>query len=571
MSGLRARALAFLRAFSPLGLAGALVLFAATLGPSLIPRPPVFQGAAAGICAALGYGVGVFVAWAARRIGVPAPRSPRWRRAGWWALALAAVVTVPLALAESASWQREVRDMFGMPQPTSAHSFQVLGLAVLVALVLVLIARGLRAVARALGRLLGRWAPPVLGRAIAAVLIAVLTVLALDGVLSHWLIGGLRATYARVDRTTEPGVEQPTQPERSGSPASGASWESLGQQGRTFVSGGPGVDELQAFAQRTGLPLGVREPVRVYAGLEAGETLTDVAAQVVAELDRTGAWDREVLVVATTTGTGWVDPSMSEALELSWGGNTAIAAMQYSFVPSWVSFVSDRSTPPAAGTALFEAVHAAWSSRPEADRPLLMAFGESLGSYGGQGAFSGLQDMRARTDGALWVGTPSFTEDWAYLTDHRDPGSLEISPVVDGGRAVRWGTDVASVANIWELPGPWDQPRVLYVQHASDGVVWWSPDLLLHEPDWLREPRGPDVLPSVSWFPVATFFDVTIDLFLAQDVPDGHGHRYRLAYAGAWPAVAPPPGWTDEDTALLREVMARSSVDPAGSNATDAG
>ena len=568
MNGVRAHARRFARAFSPLGLAGALPFFATTLGPSLIPRPPAFQGAVAGVCAAIGYGIGVFVAWVVRAIGVSPPRSWRWRRAGWWALAAAAAVTVPLALLESASWQREVRDLFGMPQPTSAHSFLVLGLAVLVALALVLTARGLRAAARALGRLLGRWAPPVLGRALAAVLVAALAVLVVNGALSHWLIGGLRATYARVDSTTEAGVEQPSQPERSGSPASSMSWQSLGQQGRTFVAGGPSVGDLGAFAQRTGLPLAVREPIRVYAGLDSAPTLTEVAAHVVAELDRTGAWDREVLVVATTTGTGWVDPSMAEALELAWGGNTAIAAMQYSFVPSWVSFVSDRATPPAAGKALFDAVHAAWSSRPEADRPLLMVFGESLGSYGGQGAFSGLQDMRARTDGALWVGTPSFTEDWEYLTDHRDPGSLEISPVVDSGRAVRWGTDVASVANVWELPGPWDPPRVLYVQHASDGVVWWSPNLLLHEPDWLREPRGPDVLPSVRWFPVVTFFDVTIDLFVAQDVPDGHGHRYRLAYSGAWPALAPPPGWTDADTALLREEMGRSSVDPAGSSAS---
>src|SRR5690606_37390016 len=110
-------------------------------------------------------------------------------------------------------------------------------------------------------------------------------------------------------------------------------------------------------------------PIRVYAGLDSteGGELDDVAALVVTELDRTNAWAREVLVVTTTTGTGWVDPAMSESIELMHAGDTAIAAMQYSFLPSWVSFVADRATPPEAGKALFEAVYAAWSERPKDD------------------------------------------------------------------------------------------------------------------------------------------------------------------------------------------------------------
>src|SRR5690606_25624476 len=97
---------------------------------------------------------------------------------------------------------------------------------------------------------------------------------------------------------------------------------------------------------------------------------------------------------------------------------------------------------PAAGKALFEAVHAAWSKRPAEDRPLLLAFGVSLGSYGMQGAFSSLQDVEARTDGALFVGTPYFTDLWKDLTANRDPGSYQWSPVVNGGETVRWGTEI---------------------------------------------------------------------------------------------------------------------------------
>src|SRR5699024_11043325 len=95
-------------------------------------------------------------------------------------------------------------------------------------------------------------------------------------------------------------------------------------------------------------------------------------------------------------------------------------------------------TPPAAGKALFEAVYAEWSQLPADNRPRLLVFGESLGSYGSQEAFSGLQDVAERTDGALWFGTPNFTENWRYLTSRRDEGSPMYKPVYHDGRTVRW-------------------------------------------------------------------------------------------------------------------------------------
>ena len=45
--------------------------------------------------------------------------------------------------------------------------------------------------------------------------------------------------------------------------------------------------------------------------------------------------------MATSIGTGWIDPDASRALELMHGGNTAIVSMQCSFLPSWISFVTD--------------------------------------------------------------------------------------------------------------------------------------------------------------------------------------------------------------------------------------
>jgi uncharacterized membrane protein len=542
---------------------GALVLFAAALGPSLMPRSPLYQGAIAGVCAALGYGVGTFVGWGGRRIGLRAPW-PRTRRAlVHRCCAGLALVVVVWALLVDADWQERSRALLDMGDPTPARPLLVLVLGAGLALLLVLAARGLRAAVLAVARLAGRLLPPVPARLVAVVVVAVAAYLVLDGTVVAGVKHVLTTTYAALDQDTYPGDEPPTSSLRSGSPDSLAAWGTLGREGRRFVSGGPDVDELARFSQAAGLDRDVREPVRVYAGLDAGDDLDAVAALVVDELDRTDAWDRSVLVVATTTGTGWVDPPAAAAVELLWGGDTAIAAMQYSYLPSWVSFVGDRATPPAAGRALFEAVHARWSQLPQDDRPALYAFGISLGSYGSQGAFASLPDVAARTDGAVWAGTPGFTPLWRDLTDHRDPGSREILPVVDDGRRVRWG-DTSRTADAATFGGGarWERPRVVYLQHASDGVVWWSPDLLLAEPDWLREPRGEDVLPDVDWFPVATFFRVGIDLFVAGEAPAGHGHTYVGEYADAWAAVAPPPGWTPAATTSLRGVL----EDPRGTS-----
>ena len=82
-----------------------------------------------------------------------------------------------------------------------------------------------------------------------------------------------------------------------------------------------------------------------------------------------------------------------------------------------------------------------------------------------------------------------------------------------------------------------------------------STNLVLRRPDWLREPRAPDVDPAVTWLPVITFLQLTGDLLHAYDVPPGHGHHYGLATADCWAAVLRPPGWTDADTARLRAAV----------------
>ena len=46
----------------------------------------------------------------------------------------------------------------------------------------------------------------------------------------------------------------------------------------------------------------------MYAGLQTADTDKARMDVLVSELERTGAFDRKVLVIVPTTGTGWIDP-----------------------------------------------------------------------------------------------------------------------------------------------------------------------------------------------------------------------------------------------------------------------
>ena len=64
-----------------------------------------------------------------------------------------------------------------------------------------------------------------------------------------------------------------------------------------------------------------------------------------------------------------------------------------------------------------------------------------------------------------------------------------------------------------------------------------QPALLGAGPDWLREPRGRDVNPDVTWIPFVTFWQLTTDMAVGHDPPDGYGHRYGAELVPAWGSV----------------------------------
>jgi uncharacterized membrane protein len=544
------------------GVAFGALFFCLSLTPSLLPRDWLFAGLIGGLNAAIGYAIGVVVGKAVRHFVL--------RRRRWWpptkrVLYQIKTVTVALSIGASvlvlipaAAWQRQVSALMGIEGPATLGYMRTLVLAVVVGGGCVGVSRVVLDAIKVLARgIIRRWhLHQEVALFIGTAIVVVLLITLINGVLYRGFLAGASRVFQPQNSATRAGVVQPTEPERSGSPMSFAPWDTLGYQGRNFVATGPDVD---ALVRANGRP--AKEPIRVYAGLQTADTDAARMDVVVRELERTGAFDRKVLVIIPTTGTGWVNPVAARAIETMYNGDTALVGVQYSYLPSWISFLADRQKSIESGRLLIDTIHDQWRKLPPDRRPKLVLYGESLGSLAGQGAFPWLPDI-ARMDfsAVLWVGPPHESSLWSGLVQRRDPGTREVEPRYDNGRTVRFSqaTDAGDIAKIAEPP--WEVPRVLFLQHASDPIIWWSPNLLFSRPDWLIEPPGADRTDSMRWYPIITFWQVGADMTNASGVPGGHGHNYGDSVLDGWAAVVPPDGWTDLDTERIRAALVDSQA-----------
>ena len=536
----------WLRHYTFTGTAVGLMFLWSSMTPSLLPRGPLFQGLVSGAAGAIGYGLGVFAVWLVRymRSKDTSPPAPRW---AWIALGAIGIIGQILMIIWFHVWQDDVRDLMGVPRLGFWDHPLAAILSIVTLFVLVEIGQLVGKLVRFLVRQLNRFAPPRVSAVVVVVLLLALTIALLNGVVVRFAMSTINNTFEAVNDETDPDFPAPMSPLRSGGPQSLVSWESLGHQGRVFMAAGPTVEELTKFNRRPAI-----EPIRTYAGLNSADGIKATAARAAQELRRTGGLDRAVVAVATTTGTGWINEAEASALEYMYNGDTAIVSMQYSFLPSWLSFLVDKENARQAGQVLFEAVDEMIREMPEAQRPRLVVFGESLGSFGGEAPFLALNNLVARTNGALFSG-PTFNNTiWEDLTRNRDEGSPMWLPIYDKGENVRF---VAQPENFDRPDDPWGTPRVVYLQHASDPIAWWNVDLLFARPDWLHEPRGYDVSPRMEWIPVVTFLQVSADMAVAVEVPDGHGHVYVQNVANAWADILDPPDWTAEKTEKLRPLL----------------
>lgn len=531
------------------GAYGALLFAGMSFTPSLLPRGGILQGVITAILASIGYGLGVVAAWTWRAFADREPRTAQ--RRSWAVFIVLALPVFGVAFGLGQYWQYRIRRLLDVTEYSVLETVLMPPTALLLFVLLLLAARGVRWSYRRLVDRLRRWIGRRAARAVGGILVAAGCFLVVSGLLVNGLVAAANQAFSLRDRQTERGVSRPMSALRSGGPGSVVPWDTLGMKGRTFTAGGPTAARISALTGHR-----ASDPVRIYAGLKTAGDTESRAARAVADLRRAGGFRRKNLLVMTTTGSGWVDPAAVDSFEYLTGGDCATVALQYSYLPSWMSYLVDQSKAREAGRELFDATYDVWSKLPLDARPRLYVAGESLGSFGGETAFSGEYDLRNRVSGAVFAGPPQFNTLFRRFTDQRAPGSPEIEPVYKDGRTVRFVNNAGTA--IPPAGAPWSGTRVLYMIHPSDPIVWWGPQLAYEEPDWIGETPGHDVLESMFWVPFVTFWQVTADLPFATDVPAGHGHRYGAEFADAWNAVLRPAGVDDADLVRLRRILART-------------
>jgi uncharacterized membrane protein len=272
-------------------------------------------------------------------------------------------------------------------------------------------------------------------------------------------------------------------------------------------------------------------PVQVFVGLDSAPTPSERVDLAIAEMDRTDAWSRSLLMLVSPTGTGYVNYVAIAAAQYLTRGDVASVTMQYSRRPSPLSLgkVRDaREQNRLLWLRIFQRVRA---MSPD-ERPEVVLFGESLGAHTSQDVLLGwgtLGPQALGIDRALWIGTPGGSK---WMREVTGAPRLDVDPAL-----------VAVVNDHEQLMALGDEARarVRYVllSHDNDGVTKFGLDLLNRRPAWLgpdrplreevpgRSPRG--IPAGMRWRPVTTFFQTLIDMKNAQ-VPGSFAawaHDYR--------------------------------------------
>jgi len=365
-----------------------------------------------------------------------------------------------------------------------------------------------------------------------------------------WMAHRVEARVSAPDRHL---AHPPTSPSVSGGPGSLVAWEGLGREARRHLAA---PTPAAAIAEVMGEP--AREPIRAYVGLRSAADDAGRVALALAELERTGALDRSLLVLCSPTGSGYVNHTAVSAWEYLSRGDCASLTMQYSARPSVLSL--DRlDEGRALNRAVVTALAAAISARPATRRPRLVLFGESLGAFTGQDAFlhTGTRGLRAaHVDRALWLGTPEAS---GWAREVRDPGRRDVGP----GEVLR----LSSADDIDRLePRAAAEARYVLLSHHDDGVTVLGLHLLVRCPSWLADDRTPAVPPQAAWSTPVTFLQTWIDAKNAADTTPGRftsaGHDYRgdLARAVRFAFALP---CDDRQLGALEAALRREDADRA--------
>ena len=539
------------RLFSPLnfgGLVAALIFFAFTLTPTLIPRSWRLQGLLAGLNAAIGYGLGAFASKLVRRHLLKSEPNSTIKNKSWRALYIIGPLIVIVSVLAGENWDEQLRQLMSMEVKESWQIISMVALSIIFALILIVLGRAVKGFFHLIYLLVRKKLPQRTAKFLGYGLALFFVVYVVLGGLARNIFSAIDFAASIANDTVQTDLVMPITPLRSGSPESFITWEQLGAKGREFIAGGPKVDEINGFLGTDS----ALEPIRIYGGLKSAETINERVDLVMKELERTNAYSRKAIFIQTPSGNGEIPPVNADAPEYILGGDTAQVALQYSYAPSATTMLTNPGVGNEAGQKIVNSVVDKINSLPAASRPKIFVAGESLGSSSTEAAFVDANDMKNKVTGVVMVGPTFFNKIRQELIDSRDEASPVWLPMIESGKNFRFAKEPADL----KLPsGTWQDKRIVYLANSSDPVGWFSIKTLYSRPEFLNDPRGPDVSPSMSWIPIVTFWQQLLDLQFASGAPAGHGHRYGLNVVDAWAGVINVANWSDQKTIELREQL----------------
>ncbi len=547
----------FLGPLSSTGVVFGTLLFCASLTPSLLPRTFIMQGVLCGFSFAIGYLIGILLKTIYVYLELPQP-SRHDRRGIRFVLSLAAIVSAIGFLWQAGRWQNSIRLLMEMSPLDSSHPIRTGAVAVAVAAILIGFGRLFQLVRLLLALRSRRFLPRRLANVVSAIAALVLGWMVLNGLIFDIGLRFADSSLKQVDSLIEPDVPKPTDQLKTGSDGSLMTWQSLGRRGREFVATGPTAQQIASFTGRPAL-----EPIRVYAGLNSADTPAERAKLALDELKRTGAFQRQTLLVVVPTGTGWIDPEALDTVEYLHNGDIASVAVQYSYLSSWIALLTEPDYGVETARALFEEVYGYWTTLPKETRPKLYLHGLSLGALNSQKS-SDLYDVLADPfQGALWSGPPFASPTWRMATNGRVDGTPQWLPRFRDSSVIRFADQYQTA----KMPNAsWGPMRIVYLQYASDPITFFETSSMYRRPEWMNQPRGRDISSSFRWFPLVTFLQLTLDVAAATTAPIGYGHVYAPEhYIDAWMEVTTPQGWSEDELQRLKMFFKarRGSLDQA--------
>jgi len=362
----------------------------------------------------------------------------------------------------------------------------------------------------------------------------------------------------RSNEKVEPAYSMPpVSPLVSGSAESTSPFEHLGLQGRRFVTD---VVSPELIEEVLGEPA-KKSPIRVFIGYNSEPMYSLGRTEMaMAELDRTGAFDRANLLLVSPTGTGWVDQTMIESAEFLTRGDIATCVIQYGRFPSFLS-LQKVALGRHQFRALLWSVRQRLAERPADRRPNVFVFGESLGAWASSDVlmYQGIEGFNHYgIDKALWVGLPGLAK---WSRNGMASGSSAQVPE----QAVNVFDNPDEIESLTDEER--DALRVTILSHDNDPIAAVSTELMIRKPDWLEGDRGRGVPEDMDFKPIITFLQVGVDAMNAMVTVPGHfgsfGHDYRADMARMVRAAYGVEGISEEQIRAIEKQLVTLELERA--------